>query len=151
MLLKINEKKRWIDPVPTNPQQLAKQDQEIFQTAKLINCGHFMSIIMHDYVAGFLGLAEGNAWSMNAFDPIKLKNDKIIMRGEGNHVSVEFNILYRWHTTISAADEEWTKQVFHRAFNGIPPEQLTLKDFGSSLLKIIEDINPDPRQRTFAG
>lgn len=27
-----------------------------------------MSLIMGDYVAGFLGLAEGNAWSLNAFD-----------------------------------------------------------------------------------
>jgi len=27
-----------------------------------------MSMIMGDYVAGFLGLSEGNAWNMNAFD-----------------------------------------------------------------------------------
>lgn len=32
------------------------------------SCGHFMSLIMGDYVAGFLGLSEGNAWNMNAFD-----------------------------------------------------------------------------------
>lgn len=33
----------------------------------LNSCGHFMSLIMGDYVAGFLGLSEGNAWNMNAF------------------------------------------------------------------------------------
>jgi hypothetical protein len=27
-----------------------------------------MSLIMGDYVSGFLGLSEGNAWNMNAFD-----------------------------------------------------------------------------------
>ena len=27
-----------------------------------------MSLIMGDYVAGFLGLSEGNAWNLNAFD-----------------------------------------------------------------------------------
>jgi hypothetical protein len=70
-----------------------------------------------DYVAGFLGLAEGNAWSMNAFDvrqvmfftvfivypveqPIKLQNEKVVHRGEGNHVSVEFNLLYRVCSTL---------------------------------------------------
>ena len=30
--------------------------------------GHFMSLIMGDYVAGFLGLSEGNAWNLDAFD-----------------------------------------------------------------------------------
>ena len=25
-------------------------------------------MIVGDYVSGFLGLAEGNAWNMNAFD-----------------------------------------------------------------------------------
>jgi hypothetical protein len=32
------------------------------------SCGHFMSIIMGDYVAGFLGSSEGCTWNMNAFD-----------------------------------------------------------------------------------
>jgi Animal haem peroxidase. len=36
MLLKINERKRWTDPVPTDPKQLALQDEEIFQTARLV-------------------------------------------------------------------------------------------------------------------
>ena len=27
-----------------------------------------MSLIMGDYVAGFLGLSEGNVWKLNAFD-----------------------------------------------------------------------------------
>ena len=45
------------------------QDEEIFQTARLVNCGHFMGIIFGDYVAGFLGLGrDGNSWSMNPFD-----------------------------------------------------------------------------------
>jgi len=34
----------------------------------VVSGGHFMSMIMGDYVAGFLGLPEGNAWNMNAFD-----------------------------------------------------------------------------------
>ena len=81
-LLKINECGLWSD-TPTDP---ALQDEQIFQTAKLVksviiclfvsptifmlfhSCGHFMSVIMGDYVAGFLGSSEGCNWNMNAFD-----------------------------------------------------------------------------------
>jgi linoleate 10R-lipoxygenase len=29
--------------------------------------GHFMSLIIGDYVAGFLGISEGSAWNMEPF------------------------------------------------------------------------------------
>ncbi|KAJ7058676.1 heme peroxidase [Mycena amicta] len=150
MLLKINERGRWTDPPPTDAAQRAKQDEEIFQTAKLVNCGHFMGLIMSDYVAGFLGLSEGNAWSMNAFDPIK--NDGVeVERGQGNHCSVEFNVLYRWHPTLSAADQKWTEDAFNRVFNNKPFDQITMQDFGTGFGKTFATLNPDPSQRTFGG
>ena len=86
-LLNINERGRWADPSKLNPTQLELQDEEIFQTARIVkyfpvsvhvmivsaddirSCGHFMSMIFGDYVAGFLGLGrDGNSWSMNPFD-----------------------------------------------------------------------------------
>ncbi|KAF9257706.1 heme peroxidase [Marasmius fiardii PR-910] len=148
-LLKINERGRWTDPPPTDPTALAKQDEEIFQTARLVNCGHFMSLIMGDYVAGFLGLSEGNAWNMNAFDPIKDKNGYPIKRGEGNHCSVEFNVLYRWHPTISQADEQWINDFFGKIFDK-PADTLTVTDFGKGFLGTIASINSDPSKREFA-
>lgn len=72
-----------------------------------------MAMIFGDYVGGFLGLPrDGAAWCMNPFDvsvvscslrlysdpyvqPIKTENGEFLGRGEGNHVSVEFNLLYR--------------------------------------------------------
>ena len=36
MLLKINERKRWTDPPPQDATARAAQDEEIFQTARLI-------------------------------------------------------------------------------------------------------------------
>ena len=45
MLLKVNEKGRWSDPPPEDPVKRAQQDEEIFQTARLVNCGHFMALI----------------------------------------------------------------------------------------------------------
>ncbi|KDR69074.1 hypothetical protein GALMADRAFT_933805 [Galerina marginata CBS 339.88] len=148
-ILKINECGRWSDPPPTDPAQRALQDEEIFQTAKLVNCGHFMSCIMGDYVAGFLGASEGCNWNMNAFDVINGKDLKVT-RGLGNHVSVEFNILYRWHATVSQTDEAWTEDVFKQAFGDKPFDQLTLADLGQ-VAAIFADVPPNPAERTFAG
>lgn len=36
MLLSINERKRWTNPPPKDPQARAIQDEEIFQTARLV-------------------------------------------------------------------------------------------------------------------
>jgi hypothetical protein len=54
-----------------------------------------------DYVAGFLGVSEGNAFGLDAFNPIKLKDGSVVTRGLGNHCSVEFNMLYRVGLTLS--------------------------------------------------
>ncbi|KAF7300907.1 Heme peroxidase [Mycena kentingensis (nom. inval.)] len=150
MLLKINERKCWSDPAPTDEAKRAKQDEDIFQTARLVNCGHFMGMIMSDYVAGFLGQCDGGAWKMNAFDPITLDGAEV-RRGEGNHCSVEFNVLYRWHPTLSKEDGQWTKDVFDRAFKGKPAEELTLEDFERAAGETFASVNPDPKQRTFGG
>ncbi|KAL0959663.1 hypothetical protein HGRIS_011365 [Hohenbuehelia grisea] len=148
-LLKINERRRWSDPPPSDPLARAQQDEEIFQTARLINGGHFMAMIMGDYVAGFLGSSEGCNWNMNAFDQIKTKELEV-PRGQGNHVSVEFNILYRWHATTSEADEKWTNGIFDQAFGGKAYDELSLKDL-ATIGKIFEDVPKDPSKRTFAG
>ncbi|KAF5370929.1 hypothetical protein D9615_009815 [Tricholomella constricta] len=148
-ILKINERKLWTDPPPSDADKRAIQDEQIFQTAKLVNCGHFMSAIMGDYVAGFLGSSEGCNWNMNAFDPIQTKDLKV-QRGLGNHVSVEFNVLYRWHATISEKDQKWTEDVFNSAFNGKPFEELTLKDI-ATIAKVFDAVPDNPAERTFSG
>ena len=98
-LLSINERGRWADPSKLNPTQLELQDEEIFQTARLVkyvtvsvhvmilsaddicSCGHFMSMIFGDYVAGFLGLGrDGNSWSMNPFDVSATKHARTRLR-----------------------------------------------------------------------
>jgi linoleate 10R-lipoxygenase len=44
-LLNINEQKRWSNPLPQDDNQRTLQDEEIFQTARLINCAAFVSVI----------------------------------------------------------------------------------------------------------
>ncbi|THH01371.1 hypothetical protein EW026_g1293 [Hermanssonia centrifuga] len=150
-LLQINERGKWSSPPPTDPKARAIQDEEIFQVAKLVNCGHFMAMIFGDYVAGFLGLGrDGNSWSMNPFDPIKIDGTPV-SRGEGNHCSVEFNLLYRWHATTAQTDIAWTEDLFKKAFNNKPFDQLDLSDFRKGLLKEWVTVDPNPRTRTFAN
>ncbi|TFK63858.1 heme peroxidase [Pluteus cervinus] len=158
-LLKINERGLWTDPPPSDPAARQLQDEQIFQTAKLVknrdlnvkfSCGHFMGLIMGDYVAGFLGLSEGNAWNLPAFDPITLLNGKEIERGRGNHCSVEFNVLYRWHATTSVADEKWTEDMFKGL--GKAWDQITTKDFVQFFGgEIRAALKKSPKDRTFGG
>ncbi|TFK61199.1 heme peroxidase [Pluteus cervinus] len=149
-LLKINERGLWSDPPPSDPAARKLQDEQIFQTAKLVNCGHFMSLIMGDYVAGFLGLSEGNAWNLPAFDPITLSGDVVVERGRGNHCSVEFNVLYRWHATTSVADEKWTEDKFKEF--GKAWDQITMNDFIQVFGGEIRGaLATSPKDRTFGG
>jgi len=39
-------------------------------------------------------------------------------RGEGNVVSIEFNLLYRWHAALSEQDTIWIEKEFSRFFKG---------------------------------
>ncbi|KAI0658449.1 heme peroxidase [Cubamyces menziesii] len=153
-ILQLNERGRWTDPPPADQAKRALQDEEIFQIARLVNCGNFMSMIFGDYVAGFLGLGrDGCSWSMNPFDPITTSDGQPVGRGDGNHCSVEFNILYRWHATTAEDDIKWTEQIFEQAFKdtGKPLDQLELKDFVPAVTRTWAKVDPDPRKRTFFG
>ncbi|CDO73377.1 hypothetical protein BN946_scf185013.g11 [Trametes cinnabarina] len=155
-LLALNERGRWSDPPPEDKGKRALQDEEIFQIARLVNCGNFMAMIFGDYVAGFLGLGrDGCSWSMNPFDPITTPEGLPVTRGDGNHCSVEFNILYRlsrpnqWHATTAAADIKWTEEIFTKAFQGKPIDKLELKDFVPAVTNTWKAVEHDPRKRTF--
>jgi linoleate 10R-lipoxygenase len=40
-------------------------------------------------------------------------------RGEGNVVSIEFNLLYRWHSAVSEPDVELTEKLFAESMKGV--------------------------------
>jgi len=83
----------------------------------LFSCRHFVNVVITDYVGGVMGMAaRGGGWPGNAevLDEINL-DGREISRGDGNLVSIEFNILYRWHATLSKMDEDWIKKTFRDA------------------------------------
>ncbi|KAG8910032.1 hypothetical protein FRC01_006585 [Tulasnella sp. 417] len=112
-LLDVNERAQWKNPPPQDKVAKQKQDDEIFGTARLINCGWFMSTIFGDYLASILGLVrEGNSWSLDPLSNFRAASHEIVERGTGNIVSVEFLALYHFHSSIGVKDEKWVENEF---------------------------------------
>ncbi|KAJ7254701.1 heme peroxidase [Mycena haematopus] len=125
------------------------QDDEIFNRARLVNCGYFMQIILGDYVGAILGLVrDGYSWRLDPLSQSREPTHDLTPRGEGNVVSIEFNLLYRWHATLSKKDTEWTEELFKELFGE--------KDFGSITAEEFMNVarhkmkaDPDPKKWTF--
>ncbi|TBU30522.1 heme peroxidase [Dichomitus squalens] len=148
-LLELNERGTYVDPntIPADdPQRAAKlvaQEEDIFQTTRLINCAWFAGIVMSDYFCAILGLVrQGSSWAFNPFEEMRNADHSLFERGRGNACSVEFNCLYRWHATTSKADEEWVAQMGEKYFQGRPVESLTIQDF-RNLAKKVQATEPD--------
>lgn len=61
--------------------------------------------------------AKNTSWTLDPRIEILGEDDKEgIQRGIGNQVSVEFNILYRFHSPISKRDAKWTEDFLHENF-----------------------------------
>ncbi|KAI0313699.1 heme peroxidase [Amylostereum chailletii] len=150
-LLSINEQGTYSSPPPTDDVKRLQQDDELFHRARLVNTGFFMQIILGDYVAAILGLVrDGLTWRLDPTMNMRETDHEVVPRGEGNVCSVEFNLLYRWHATLSQADEAWTENEFQRIFDGKDPTTVTPTDFITAAHKY---MNPGPNERewTFDG
>lgn len=75
---------------------------------------------MNDYLRTILNLNRNPVNSDWKLDPREDFDNVFDMegtpRGIGNQVSIEFNMIYRWHSAISAQDEKWTNDLFHKIF-----------------------------------
>lgn len=74
-------------------------DERVFQTARLINLGCYMNLIVHDYIRTILGLPSDSPFILDpalvppAHNPIN-----------GNQAALSFGYVYRWHSTIGKED-----------------------------------------------
>ncbi|KDQ18824.1 hypothetical protein BOTBODRAFT_28325 [Botryobasidium botryosum FD-172 SS1] len=147
-LLLINERGQWSDPPPTDQAALEKQENQIFQTARLINCGFYVSVVLGDYLSNILGLVrDGSNFGLeNIIKEIREENHDFLERASGNACSVEFNLLYRWHSTTSAEDETWTNDLFGELFDKKPWDQINTRDFVQAFGRLQAANGTDPRQ-----
>ncbi|MCJ1351753.1 MAG: hypothetical protein MMC33_001737 [Icmadophila ericetorum] len=130
-----------------------KRDNDLFQTGRLVTCGLYVNIILGDYVTTILNLNRSNTtWRL---DPRKNFNDIFDVHGTpqgiGNQVSVEFNLIYRWHSATSSKDEKWAQEFFGKLFPGKKPTTISLADFRQGLQKWAHSISKDPGKWTFNG
>ncbi|TDL21825.1 linoleate diol synthase [Rickenella mellea] len=161
-LLDINERGTWINPStlsttpgseedPSHKQKLTQQDEEIFQTARLINCAWFAAVVFSDYFSAILGLVRnGSSWGLDPFQEVRKGDHEFVERGQGNACSVEFNCLYRWHATTSVEDEKWIEKAFAQIFPDKTSDTITPRDFQVAAAKL-QAMEPDCEHWTFGG
>ncbi|KIJ60758.1 hypothetical protein HYDPIDRAFT_116812 [Hydnomerulius pinastri MD-312] len=129
-ILSLNERGSYTSPPPNEEIARLAQCDEIFHRARLVNTAFFMQVILADYVGGILGLVrDGLTWRLNPLEPFRDAEHAVSPRGDGNSVSVEFNLLYHWHSSISAGDEKWLNGMFGELFEDHDPTMMSTKEF----------------------
>jgi cytochrome P450 len=125
-----------------------KYDNDLFQTGRLITCGLYVNIILIDYVRTILDLNRTDSnWQLNP--RADMENVPI---GVGNQVSAEFNLVYRWHSTVSDRDEKWTQEMWDGMFGeGRDPKTVGKYEFLGTLNEVYKKTSKDPSKRNFAG
>ncbi|KAI1106136.1 heme peroxidase [Jackrogersella minutella] len=160
ILLKINENGRFTLVCGPNAspkdkaRAAAKQDHDLFNTARLIVGGLYIEISLHDYLRAITNTHHtASDWTLDPRVAIDKQFDgEGVPRGVGNQVSVEFNLLYRFHSCISKRDERWINNFFLKLFPGRNPEDLenvSWTELGGALLAFEQNTPDDPSVRTF--
>jgi hypothetical protein len=120
-----------------------------------VTCGLYVNIILGDYVKTILNMnyAPESNWVL---DP-RSDFSKDLVNGDfplgvGNQVSVEFNLIYRWHSTVSLRDEKWSEDFFAKIFSGSDVSKMSVRDFIVGLSGWREELmKQKPETRTFGG
>ncbi|KAF3048232.1 hypothetical protein E8E12_011394 [Didymella heteroderae] len=125
-----------------------RYDNDLFQTGRLITCGLYVNIILIDYVRTILDLNRTDSnWQLNPRAEVK-----DLPLGIGNQVSAEFNLVYRWHSTVSDRDEKWTQELMKKMWPDKDYRKLTKKEFMEGLHNVYaKDYEANPAKRNFAN
>ncbi|CAG8536028.1 18355_t:CDS:2 [Acaulospora morrowiae] len=155
-LLQINERDRFSVHDPNNEEELKVQDENLFQTARLINCGFYLQLIIHDYLHYILGLDRTDStWSLNPAQNFpKSTMGSSIPTGIGNQISLEFNYIYRWHSLVSEENTKWVEESFTQIFGddySKPGKELPPSMFYKKLKEWRDSLPAEPEKRTFGG
>lgn len=157
-ITRINEGGRFTKPIPIKDGgkecDWKKYDNDLFQTGRLITCGLYVNIILKDYVRTILNLNRtSSTWSLDPRSHEKKNafNSKPAAEATGNQVSVEFNLLYRWHSALSKRDEKWVNGEFRKILGGTDPAKAAYEEVLYALAKFRDSMPNDPVERKFAN
>ncbi|EOR01023.1 hypothetical protein E3P92_01871 [Wallemia ichthyophaga] len=134
-------------------EQKKKQDQDLFHTAKLVNCAFFANVVLHDYLRAILGLTRSKStWVLDPRAEVHQMGQAPLEAGNGGAVSVEFNVLYRWHSVLSKSDTKWTEGFFKKIFGpDCDFDKITPKDFHEKAYNLAKMAGDDPAKREIPG
>ncbi|KAL8789579.1 MAG: hypothetical protein Q9195_006756 [Heterodermia aff. obscurata] len=130
-----------------------KLDDDLFNTARLITCGMYVNISIHDYLRALMGFHQFD--TTFTLDPrVDIPKAENVSRGLGNQVTVEFNLLYRFHCAISRNDEDYLESFMVETMKEVA-ERAAAKQAGASSSSSKPSGNiPDPKSLSmmqFAG
>ncbi|RKK92075.1 Psi-producing oxygenase A [Fusarium oxysporum] len=133
-----------------------KRDNDLFQTGRLVTCGLYVNIIVSDYLRTILNLNRNpiaSDWKLDPRDDFsEIFDSQGTPRGIGNQVSVEFNMIYRWHSAVSRQDEAWANGFFKEVFGpNANPDIMSTDEFLQGLRKWSWSLPGDPEKWTFGG
>ncbi|SJX64637.1 putative dioxygenase Ssp1 [Sporisorium reilianum f. sp. reilianum] len=138
-LYEVNENKRFDDL------EGEALDEELFGIARLVNCGHFLHIILRDYIPVILNTNDSE-WYVDPLNVIKgIGGPGSLERGIGNSVAAEFSVLYRWHAAVSQNDEKWMNEFLEAQFPGKSPDEVSPMEFVAAAAALKHDfLDTDP-------
>jgi hypothetical protein len=115
--------------------------------------GLYINICLHDYLRAITNTHHSNStWTLDPRVEIgKHFLDDGTPRGIGNQVSVEFNLLYRFHSAISKRDEQWLNTFLGSLFPDSKGDlsKLSPQELFTGLTEYEKSLPTDPSQRTF--
>lgn len=152
-LYDINEGGKYKTWNSLNEAQQKWQDNDIFQLSRNINVAFFAKVVLTDYVSAILNTVRANTdWHLELGKEIKSLDGTRLDRGTGNQVSCEFNVLYHWHATLSAADEKWMESLLKADFPDKDIDDLGPMEFMTVVKKHKAILDRLPRKKwTFNG
>ncbi len=126
-----------------------KLDDDLFNTARLITCGLYIQISIHDYLRALMGFHQYN--TNFTLDPRLDIDHRSVSRGIGNQVTVEFNLLYRFHCAITQKDEKYTEDFMIQKLGLTQPKHVPLPEFIGAMAKAAgyTKSSPEPCDITF--
>ncbi|KAH6905092.1 heme peroxidase [Coprinopsis sp. MPI-PUGE-AT-0042] len=140
-LLQENQQQRWVKPtiLEEGSEKRQRQDDEIYNLAKRVNCALFRKIVTTDFLKGLLGLSPLD--DSPAID--------LILEGESADSqvnSVEFTLIYNWLATFSDSDVESVKEALSQI-----GEDLNVDDFDSWCASYTTFSSTDRAERSCVG